>query len=166
MDFSNGVNTLLLFALILASLWTVMTRSLLRSAIGLALTSVILTIIMFRLNSHLAAVFELSVCAGLISVLFVSTISLTHPLSRQEVMQHMRERLARFWFLPLIIIITGVALSFVRMKPVIHLPSPEAVKDVRQVIWSVRQVDLLGQVIILLSGVFGVVILFKERLKK
>jgi NADH-quinone oxidoreductase subunit J len=143
-----------------------MTRSLLRSAIGLALTSVILTIIIFRLNSPLAAVFELSVCAGLISVLFISTISLTHPLTKQEIMQHMKDRLARFWYLPVIIIILGVILSLMQIKPVIKLPAAESVKDVREVIWNVRQVDLLGQMIVLLTGVFGVVILFKERLKK
>lgn len=160
------VETFLLFTLILAALWTVMSRSLLRSAIGLALTSVILTIIMFRLNSPLAAVFELSVCAGLISVLFVSTISLTHPLSKQETMQYMRERRARFWLLPLIIAVISIALSFVRVKPVTRLPYAEAVKDVRQVIWNIRQVDLLGQIIILLVGVFGVVILFKEKKNK
>ena len=160
------MNMVLLIALVLASLWTVMTRSLLRSAIGLALTSVILTIIMFRLNSPLAAVFELSVCAGLISVLFISTISLTHPLTFQEVMQHMRERLARFWFLPLIIIVIGVALSFVRITPAIKLPPPETVRDVRQVMWNLRQVDILGQMIILLAGAFGVLVLFKERMKK
>ena len=160
------LNIILLFILVAASLWTVMTRSLLRSAIGLALTSVILTIIIFRLNSPLAAVFELSVCAGLISVLFISTISLTHPLTKQEIMQHMKDRLARFWYLPVIIIILGVILSLMQIKPVIKLPAAESVKDVREVIWNVRQVDLLGQMIVLLTGVFGVVILFKERLKK
>jgi len=160
------LNIILLFILVAAALWTVMTRSLLRSAIGLALTSVILTIIIFRLNSPLAAVFELSVCAGLISVLFVSTISLTHPLTKEEIMQHMKDRLARFWYLPVIIIILGVILSPMQINPVINLPAAESVKDVRHVIWNVRQIDLLGQMIVLLVGVFGVVILFKERLKK
>jgi NADH-quinone oxidoreductase subunit J len=160
------MNVAILFALTGAALWTVMTRSLLRSAIGLALTSVILTIIMFRLNSPLAAVFELSVCAGLISVLFVSTISLTHPLSKLEVMQHMRERLTRFWFLPLIMILLAVILSLVNIKPDIKLPAPETVKDVRIVLWNLRRIDVMGQIIILLTGVFGVVILFVERQKK
>lgn len=159
-------NAALLFTLLVASFWTVMTRSLLRSAIGLALTSVILTIIMFRLNSPLAAVFELSVCAGLISVLFVSTISLTHPLTMQEVMQHMRERMARFWLLPVILIILGITFSIMDIKPVIELPAAETVKDVRIVLWDLRRMDVIGQVIILLTGVFGVVILFKERVKK
>jgi NADH-quinone oxidoreductase subunit J len=161
-----NINMLLLISLILAALWTVMTRSFLRSAIGLALTSAILTILMFRLDAPLAAVFELSVCAGLISVLFVSTISLTHPLSRQEVMQHMRERFAKFWFLPFLLIVTGIVMSFVDIKPVLHLPAPETVKDMRTLLWSARQLDLMGQITILMTGVFGVVVLFKERVKK
>ncbi len=156
----------IIFSLVAASLWTVMTRSLLRSAIGLALTSVILAIFMFRLNSALAAVFELSVCAGLISVLFVSTISLTHPLSAQEKLQHMRVRLARFWFLPLLVIVLVIGLILMKSRPVIHLPPAENLKDARVVLWNLRQVDLLGQAIVLLAGVFGVVVLFKERQKK
>lgn len=160
------IDAIILIIFAAAALWTVMTRSLLRSAIGLALTSLILTALMFRLNSGLAAVFELSVCAGLISVLFVSTISLTHPLTMQEVMQHMRERMARFWFLPFFIIALAVILSLAGIRPVVHLPGPETVHDVRVVLWNMRQTDVMGQVIVLLAGVFGVVILFKERLRK
>jgi ethanolamine transporter EutH len=32
--------------------------------------------------------------------------------------------------------------------------------------WNIRHIDIMGQIIILLTGVFGVVILFKERLRK
>ncbi len=159
-------NLIILIVLIFAALWTVMTRSLIRSAIGLALTSAILTIIMFALNSPLAAVFELSVCAGLISVLFVSTISLTHPLTQQEVLQHMKDRLTRFWYLPVIVVVCGAILSLVSIKVNLKMPAPEAEKDVRIVLWSLRQFDILGQIIILLTGVFGVVILFREKNKK
>ncbi|HTY45063.1 MAG TPA: NADH-quinone oxidoreductase subunit J [Patescibacteria group bacterium] len=161
-----SVNIAILLSLLAASLWTVLTRSLLRSAIGLALTSAILTILMIRLDSSLAAVFELSVCTGLISVLFISTISLTHPLTRKEILAHMRERRARFWFLPFLLIALGVILSLLKIKPPIDLPAPEAVKEARNVLWSLRQVDVMGQIIVLLTGVFGVVILFKERVKK
>ena len=42
------------------------------------------TLILFLLKSPLAAVFELSVCAGLITVIFISVISLTNPLSQDE----------------------------------------------------------------------------------
>lgn len=160
------LDILILIILILSALWTVMTRSLLRSAIGLALTSVIITILMFRLNSPLAAVFELSVCAGLISVLFISTISLTHPLSKQEVIRHMREKLARFWFLPVLLIVAGIVLSLTGIRPMLILPHPEAVKDARVVLWHTRQIDMFGQIVVLLTGVFGVVIFFKEQTKK
>ena len=160
------LNLALLLALLAAALWTVMTRSLLRSAIFLALTSIILTVLMFRLNSPLAAVFELSVCAGLISVLFVSTISLAEPQSQKDVIQHMKERMARFWFLPVLLIVLAVVLCLKTVRPAVHLPTPENAQDVRIVLWQLRPVDILGQIIILLTGAFGVVIFFKEKVKK
>lgn len=159
------INLIILIVLTVAALWTVMTRSLLRCGIGLALTSAILTIIMFRLSSPLAAVFELSVCAGLISVLFISTISLTEASTKEEKLQHMKYRLSRFWYLPFIIVIGGIVLSLLNIKLNFQLPMPEAETDVRNVMWNVRQIDLLGQIIILLTGVFGVVIFFKRKTK-
>jgi len=159
------INLVILAVLIAAALWTVLTRSLLRSAIGLALTSVVLAIVMFRLNSPLAAVFELSVCAGLISVLFVSSISLTQPLEQPAKLQHMKDRTGRFWYLPVIMLAVGVMLSFVKIKLTLPVLAPEIEKDVRNVLWNLRQVDLLGQIMILLAGVFGVVMLFRETRK-
>ena len=81
-----NINIALLVLMLIAALWTVMGRSLLKAAIGLAITSAVIAILMFRLDSPLAAVFELSVCTGLVTVLFVSTISLTKPLTREQVM--------------------------------------------------------------------------------
>jgi NADH-quinone oxidoreductase subunit J len=161
------VNFFILILLISAALWTAMTRSLLRSAIGLAFSSVALTMLLFRLNAPLAAVFELSVCAGLIPVFFVSTISLTHPLTKEEIFQHMKERIRRFWYLPFIVAAAGIALSLVRIKAYSNLSIRlmQAEKDVRAILWNMRPRDLLGQIIILLVGVFAVVILFKESRK-
>ena len=159
------LEVLILIFLTAAALWTVMTRSLLRSAMGLALTSAILTVIIFRLNAPLAGVFELSVCAGLIPVLFISVISLTQALTYKEALEHMKSRFARFWALPLIVIIAGIILILMNVKLKTKLPLPESQADVRFVMWHLRQFDLLGQIIILFTGVFGVVILFKERKK-
>jgi NADH-quinone oxidoreductase subunit J len=142
-----------------------MCRSLLRSAIGLALTSAILTLMIFKMNAPLAAVFELSVCAGLIPVLFISVISLTQAMTKQEVIEHMKSRLARFWGLPLVIIILGLVLGLLSIKFKAKLPLSEVETDPRLVMWHLRQLDLLGQIIILFTGVFGVVVLFKERKK-
>lgn len=160
------LNIFILICLLAASVWTVMTRSLLRSAIGLALVSAILTILMFNLNSPIAGVFELSVCAGLISVLFISTISLMEALTMKEVIDRMKERLRRFWLLPFIVISAGIMLSLFSLKFNLSLPLPEEQMDVRFVLWHARQLDVFAQVVILLAGVFGVVVLFAERKKE
>ena len=159
------LDILILILLVAAALWTVMTRSLLRCAIGLALTSAVLTLMIFRMNASLAAVFELSVCAGLIPVLFISVISLTQAMTPKETIDHMKARLARFWGLPLVIIVLGAALGLISMKFQAKLPLGEVETDPRIVLWHLRQFDLLGQIIILFTGVFGVVVLFKERKK-
>lgn len=156
----------ILVALLLAALWTVMTRSLLRCAIGLAFTSALVAVAMFRLNSPVAAVFELSVCAGLISVLFISTITLTQPITREEMTEYVKERVKRFWYLPFIVVAAGIGLSLLHIQINLTLPAPEAQTNVRSMMWNVRQLDLLGQVIILLTGVFGIIVLFKEAEKK
>ncbi|MFH0764306.1 MAG: NADH-quinone oxidoreductase subunit J [Candidatus Omnitrophota bacterium] len=162
----NTIDLIILIFMILGALWVVMTRSLLRAAIALAFTSAVLSILMFRLSAPLAAVFELSVCTGLVSVLFISAISLTHPSTREETIEHMAERLRKFKYLPFIVVAVGIALSFVAVKLTLQLPPPELEDDVRMIMWNLRPLDMVGQVIILLSGVFGVVILFKEANKK
>ena len=156
------LNMFIMVILIIASIWTVMTRSLLRAGIGLAFVSVILAIVMFRLDSPLAAVFELSVCAGLISVLFVSVISLTQPYSHQEIVERMKSMFARFKYLPVIVVVVGLIMFFIKFRPDFLLPIPQAERDVRNMLWNFRQIDLVGQIIILLCGVFAVVVLFKE----
>ena len=42
-------------------------------------------------------------------------------------------------------------------------PPAPPVKDVRETLWFVRRFDLIGQILIVLVGVFGVVVLFKTR---
>ena len=161
-----AVNLIFLIVMVLGGLWAVMTRSLLRSAIALAFTSALVAVLMFKLNSPLAAVFELSVCTGLISVLFISTISLTHPRSQEQILEQMKERFRRFGWLPFIVLAIGVIFCLIPVKPHFPLLAPESQNDARIVLWDVRRLDMIGQVIILLSGVFGVVMLFRDSDKK
>jgi NADH-quinone oxidoreductase subunit J len=152
-----------LAVLIVSALWAVLSPRLLRAVIGLALTSVCVTIALFRLDASLAGVFELSVCAGLISAVFISTISLSKIETKQSIATLRTERTRRYFYLPLILLITGIAisqLSFPEMKAVSTLG-----KDVRLILWTERHLDLLGQVTILLAGAFGVAVLFKEQKK-
>jgi NADH-quinone oxidoreductase subunit J len=155
----------LLIMMALAALWSVMTSLFLRATIALALTSVILTVIMFRLGAPLAAVFELSVCAGLISVIFISVISLTQNLPIKEQLARRQSRITRFRYLPLILLAVAAGLYFVRVPLNLNLPWPETVNDVRTVMWELRRFDLFGQILVLLAGTFGVIILFKGSSK-
>lgn len=156
------INCILLACLILAALWTVMTVRLLRAIIGLALTSALLAVVMYRLASPLSAVFELSVCAGLISVIFITTVSFTQRISKEQLGARKRERILKFWYLPFIVIVVALLLLRFGHMPGFELPVHIEEQDVRNVMWNLRHLDLLGQVVILLAGAFGVVVLFKE----
>ena len=165
MDTQMEINLILLVCLLLASLWTVMTIRLIRAVVGLAITSAILSIIMFRLSSPLAAVFELSVCAGLISVIFVTTVSFTQRLTPDRLLVRKKEHLAKFWLLPVILVITGVLLyKYTKPADFAVLPSIQN-EDVRYILWNKRHLDLLGQIAALLVAAVGVVVLFKEQKK-
>jgi len=176
---------ILLVLLTLASLWAVIKGSLVKSAITLAVVSVILSIIMFKLDSPLAAVFELSVCAGLITVIFMSTISLTKPMTPFEAKISYTDRVKRYWRLPVILVIAAIVLIKLDIKwdkylmkqspaistekvitchgeeEAVELDTQHEGKDVRHIMWNKRRIDILGQVIVLLVGVFAVVVLFK-----
>ncbi len=156
------VNILLLLAMVLAAVWTVMTSYLLRAVVGLALTSAVLTIIMFMLNAPLAAVFELSVCAGLIPAIFLSAISVTKRVDPEGITSHVRQQIAKFWPLPLILVLAGLGLSQVHIPELAVKIAQVPQDDVRKVLWNLRHMDLLGQIVILLAGAFGVVVLLKE----
>jgi NADH-quinone oxidoreductase subunit J len=156
------INTILIVLLVLGGVWTVMTARLLRTVIGLAVTSVILTIIMFRLDSPLAAVFELSVCAGLISAIFISCIGLTQRLTEEQAATRRKERLTKFWFLPVLLIIVGIVMTQLQIPFDFTKQTAPVENDVRIIMWNLRHLDMLGQIVILLAGAFGVVSLFKD----
>ncbi|MDD5427752.1 MAG: hypothetical protein PHI58_00760 [Candidatus Omnitrophica bacterium] len=163
-----NIDNALLIVTAIAAIWTVMGRSLLKATIGLAVTSAAISVIIFRLESPLAAVFELSVCAGLITAVFVSAISLTKPLTHKEILYASKDRMKRYIYLPVILLVLGAALAFVKIWPglVIAAPAAASQPEARSLLWDFRRLDILGQVIILLAGAFGIVLLFGEKKNK
>ena len=157
-----AINVVLLAGLVLSALWTVMATRLLRAVVGLALTSATVTALMFMLNAPVAAVFELSVCAGLIPAIFLSTISVTRRIAPGAILDRTRQQMRRYWALPIILVLTGVALSQFHLPAIAVKAAAVGQADVRTVLWNLRHLDLLGQIIILLGGAFGVVVLLKE----
>ena len=155
------VDILILIALLASALWAVFSPRRVRAVIGLATASICVTIILFRLGAPIAGVFELSVCAGLISAVFISTISLSELETEESVRAARRERLKRYWYLPPLLLAVGVAITQMELPPIPEVPATGA--DVREVLWSERHMDLFGQIAVLLAGAFGVVVLFKRQ---
>ncbi len=153
----------LVVLLVLTALITVMMARLLWAAVMLAVTSAVVTIILFQLNAPFAAVFELSVCAGLIPAIFISAISLTRRLTAEGVAARWGEKIRRFWFLPVILIALAIVLTQIHL-PLNFAPPPAEAADasVRTTMWGLRHLDLLGQIVALLAGAFGVIILVRE----
>jgi NADH:ubiquinone oxidoreductase subunit 6 (subunit J) len=154
----------MLLLLVVTAVFAVMIRNLIKASVALAATSVILTIIMFLLNSPLAAVFELSVCAGLITAVFISAISMTTVRTDEDIAVRRKQRVRRFIFLPLILLM--LAAGLILAWPSLQLQIASVTDSNPSVIyeaWNVRQLDMIGQLIIIIAGVFGVVVLFKER---
>jgi NADH-quinone oxidoreductase subunit J len=157
------IETILLVLMLVAGLWTVLSRDLLQAAIWLGATSLLLALVMFRLAAPLAAVFELSVCAGLITVIFASAISLLKPRLAAEVQASGKERMKRYFYLPILLVVAGVGLYFQGTPASMEKLGGASTAGVGAVLWNLRQPDLLGQLLILMAGAFGVVVLFKER---
>jgi NADH-quinone oxidoreductase subunit J len=164
----NNIILIILLALLVASaIFAVMIRNLLKAAIALAATSVVLTVIMFVLGSPIAAVFELSVCAGLITAVFISAISLTKVSSQEELDAKRKARMKKFIYLPIIAVLlgAGLLLSWPSLQLSFNIMASGNL-TVQSALWDVRQLDVIGQIIIIIAGVFGVVVLFKEQEEK
>ena len=155
----------LLGGFVISAMICALVRSLVKAAMVLALTSALLSVVMFLMGAPLAAVFELSVCAGLITVVFISSVSMTRVHSDEVLAEKKKERRKRF--LPLIAVVVGlfaVMLALVWPHVTELIPAVTVINGytAQQMLWDKRQTDLVGQVAIILTGVFGVLVFFKE----
>ena len=162
LDFDT-LNIILLALMMASAVWAVVTSRLLWAAVGLALTSAVLTLVLFILKAPIAAVFELSVCAGLITVVFISVISLTQPVNDTEAREIKMKRIKRFIFLPIFLVLAGWILSVKSLHLGAHETLSAETATVQQVLWFTRRFDLIGQILVILAGVFGVIVLFKTK---
>ncbi len=155
---------LCLVLMVLAGGAAVMFRSMLKSSISLAVASALLAAVLFLMGAYWASIFELSVCSGLITVVFVSAVSLTNTDRCSEV--RVREHKARVAVLPAILIFAGAALLFILFNSdfnIVASATPASFSAFKEALWSLRQADILGQIIVILAGTFAVIVLFKER---
>ncbi|MFW6155900.1 MAG: hypothetical protein ACOC7J_01160 [Armatimonadota bacterium] len=52
------------------------------------------------------------------------------------------------------------------VEPPTALKAGEGVRPFQEMLWDYRSVDLIGQMMIIMAGTFGVLVLVKERIKR
>lgn len=143
----------------------VMLPSMTKSAIALAAASAALGVILYKLGAIWAALFEVSVCSGLVTVILISAISLSN-MDKEELPKVFEDK-KRMALLPYILIAGGVVLVAVALLNGVTLPvgnsAANLAANLRGILWNNRQVDIWGQIIVLLTGAVAVVVLFRER---
>ena len=154
------VQTSLLVGLVLFSVLAILLRDLLKAAVSLAVASLLLGIIFFRMDASYAGVFEISVVAGLITVLFILTIALTNK--GEEVRESKLANLVFPLFFVVFIIIDALVMKGLLQK-IPALPSSPESGAFGDVLWKGRTLDLVGQIAVILAGVFSVLALFRKR---
>lgn len=161
-----GIWVLLLVSLVASAVCTIMIKNLLKAAISLAVASAILTVIMYLMGATLAAVLELSVCAGLITAVFVSTISMTKPTTDQEQAEANKAWLKRVVYLPIILVAAAACTWMLWPNLSLTFSGATSFQDITSKLWNESTLAVLGQILVVLAGVFGVIVLFRGKAVK
>jgi uncharacterized MnhB-related membrane protein len=128
---------------------------LMMSTIWLALTSALVAVLLYMLGAHEVAVIELSVGAGLVTVLFVFAFSIVGESTMDPLTIIPR------------LLVWGVILSVSFILGSLTLPIQSTSGEVEalpfaRILWEQRGLDVLAQVVLIFAGVIGIVGLLSE----
>lgn len=146
-------------AMLLFGFFSVLSRHLINSAISLAVVSAACGVLMYVLGAHTAAIFEVSVCSGLVTVIFISAVSLSNG-DKQASAPEKRAHL-----LPVVLIAVGAVLVVVSLLTGFSLGTQGPVgtaSSFSNVFWETRQADIFGQMVAIIAGASAIVVFFKE----
>lgn len=149
----------LLAALVAFSVLAVLLRDLLKAAISLAVASIFLAIAFFQMKAYYIGVFEISVVAGLITVLFISAIAMTKGES-DVIESRLRTVIFPIFFIAFILADIAVMKALIGKLPALT-GAPEQ-GGFGQILWGQRTFDLVGQIGVIFAGVFAVLALFRK----
>lgn len=141
---------LIALGILASAILAIRSKRLLVSAIWLALTSALTALMIYLLGAPQIAAIELSVGAGLVTVLFVFAINIAgeEPI---EIKSLIPRPLA--W--GLLIVAVGLAIYLILPKlGLLPVTSPDAATAA--ILWDDRYLDFLLQIAIFFSGVLGV----------
>ncbi len=145
----------LLIAAVFCAIQAIRSPRLLVAAIWLAGVSALVAVLLYTLGAHEVAVIELSVGAGLVTVLFVFAISLAgdETINLPAIIPR-----------PLAVGLVGVAvLALVWiLLPMDIAPAEAAESSFAVVLWQERGADTLVQLVLIFGGVLGVLGILAE----
>jgi uncharacterized MnhB-related membrane protein len=148
---------LIVIATLICAVQAIRVRRLLMSALWLAGASALVSLLIYLLGAPEVAVIELSVGAGLVTVLFVFAINIageeTLPIRRL-----VPRPLA--WGL-LVVCLLLMGWFILPRAGLVNIVEDK--KSFAQVVWNLRSLDMLLQVILIFAGVLGVVGLLAEN---
>lgn len=151
------LHLLIVAVTLVCAIQAIRTVRLLNSAIWLAATSALIALLIYLLGAPEIAVIELSVGAGLVTVLFVFAINIAG-----EETQLTQSALPK----PLVwgmILIAMALLAWFTLPPLeLNLPVPLQ-QSFAGVLWNDRNLDVLLQSVLILAGVLGVIGLLSEE---
>jgi uncharacterized MnhB-related membrane protein len=140
---------------VLCAIQAIRSVRLLSSALWLAGTSALVALILYGIGGHEVAVIELSVGAGLVTVLFVFAINVAGEESL-PVRSLVPRSLA--WSLVLLSLFLLVGLTF----PWSSAVPPKAESSFPHTLWQTRGLDVLVQLVLIFAGVLGILGLLAE----
>ncbi len=152
--------TLTLILIVVCAVVAIVLKDNLLSVLSLASVSVLLSILFFQLGAPVAGVFELSVGAGLITVLIILTITFI-----QERAEKPSQGKTFAWSIFALVIVAALLFLFQKLSPTIYvnsLPTASGWGQVGEIFWKVRSFDLLPQVLIILAAAFGILAMLRK----
>jgi uncharacterized MnhB-related membrane protein len=149
------LDLILVIAVVYCAFQVMNSARLLNVTIWLAFTSALVAILIYRLGAPHVAVIELSVGAGLVTVLFVFAFSIVGEATFDE-----RTLIPR----PLVWLLIMVV-AFVIGWFVFPLPETQTYQiniPFGQMLWKHRGLDVIAQMVLIFSGVMGLIGLLSE----
>lgn len=146
---------LLIVAAIYCAVMAVRSRRLIHSAVWLASVSALLAIVFYLFDAAFVAVIELSVGAGLVTVLFIFAIS----VAGEEAIDA-KSLLPK----PLAWLLVGVSFIFLAWfaLPQSRVEIPISESNLSITLWEQRGLDVIVQVVLIFAGVLGLLGLLAE----
>jgi len=151
----------LLALMALSAILVIFCRDLLYAVISLGTLSVFTSILFYILGSPFASIMELSIGAGLITILFMATISLVEQPRVGHAKYSGRSSISFFALAAVVATTIWVALSLAE-----GVPGPAAAASAAalpEVLWGIRLLDVMGLSVVIFTASIGIGVLFRTE---